>query len=445
MNRPISRGQQALHARIAEAREKIADLEKQQRAIDNELEGMAAQRQRYQLLEQVCASLDALDQAGAASLFWGERAQGAEAHVGRARDAISSFSEKIAAVEQSHKKLQDRLQAELETIGLLTAEIEELEEEKERQENEFVVHREVTIGYRPMVMPWQGQPEDERRLRKAVFIALLVVFVFAFVTKVWKFPPRDQQEVVEIPKQLVKLVQAERPKPPPPEQKPEQKEEARKDPAKATPQEKQQARAKAEKSGVLAFKSGFADLIQDSVSLKLGADANISTSGQKAVGNSATRSLVTAQGQTAGSGGIRTASLSRDVGGTGSRISGVTFTRVESGVAGMKEADRPLTQGPGPSRTDEEIQIVFDRYKAALYRIYQRELRNDPTLRGKMVLKITIEPNGSVSACVIQSSDLASAALKNEVVDRVKKFNFGAKDGVPRIAILYPIDFLPAS
>jgi hypothetical protein len=26
----------------------------------------------------------------------------------------------------------------------------------------------------------------------------------------------------------------------------------------------------------------------------------------------------------------------------------------------------------------------------------------------------------------------------------VKKFNFGAKDGVPRVSILYPIDFLPA-
>jgi len=27
----------------------------------------------------------------------------------------------------------------------------------------------------------------------------------------------------------------------------------------------------------------------------------------------------------------------------------------------------------------------------------------------------------------------------------VKKFNFGAKEGVPAITILYPIDFLPAT
>src|SRR5690606_26123174 len=97
------------------------------------------------------------------------------------------------------------------------------------------------------------------------------------------------------------------------------------------------------------------------------------------------------------------------------------------------------------SRTDEEIQIVFDRYKAALYRIYNRELRRDPTLRGKMVLRITIEPDGTVSACTVESTDMNSPTLVSEIVDRVKRFNFGPKEGVPALTILYPIDFLPAS
>ena len=42
-------------------------------------------------------------------------------------------------------------------------------------------------------------------------------------------------------------------------------------------------------------------------------------------------------------------------------------------------------------------------------------------------------------------TDLASPVRATEVVERVKKFNFGPKDGVPKITILYPIDFLPAS
>ena len=62
-----------------------------------------------------------------------------------------------------------------------------------------------------------------------------------------------------------------------------------------------------------------------------------------------------------------------------------------------------------------------------------------------MILRITIEPDGEVSACKIESTDLASAVLSTEIVERVRKFNFGVKDGVPKITILYPIDFLPAA
>ena len=117
---------------------------------------------------------------------------------------------------------------------------------------------------------------------------------------------------------------------------------------------------------------------------------------------------------------------------------------MESTIADIEESGRPLSDGPGPGRTDEEIQIVFDRYKAALYRIYNRELRNDPTLRGKILLRINIETDGAVSLCNVESTDLASAGLVSKIVERVKRFNFGPKDGVPTITILYPIDFLPA-
>jgi hypothetical protein len=118
---------------------------------------------------------------------------------------------------------------------------------------------------------------------------------------------------------------------------------------------------------------------------------------------------------------------------------------VQSSTGAAAADARPLSQSAAPSRTDEEIQIVFDRYKAALYRIYNRELRNDPSLKGKMVLRLTIEPDGRVSACAVRSTDLPSAALSADVVERVLKFDFGAKAGVPSITITYPIDFLPAA
>ena len=117
---------------------------------------------------------------------------------------------------------------------------------------------------------------------------------------------------------------------------------------------------------------------------------------------------------------------------------------LQASIADLEETGRPLSDGPGPGRTDEEIQIVFDRYKATLYRIYNRELRKDPTLRGKILLRISIETNGSISLCKVESTDLASPELVAKIVARIKRFNFGAKEGVPVVTILYPIGFLPA-
>jgi hypothetical protein len=148
------------------------------------------------------------------------------------------------------------------------------------------------------------------------------------------------------------------------------------------------------------------------------------------------------------SGGINLAALSRDVGGGGGgggQIAGVQLTRATSTIGGSGGQDRPLSNGAGAGRTDEEIQIVFDRHKAALYRLYNRELRRDPTLQGQMVLRIRIEPDGSVSLCELQGTDMNAPNLSSQVLARVRTFDFGAKEDIPAVTILYPIDFLPAT
>ena len=120
--------------------------------------------------------------------------------------------------------------------------------------------------------------------------------------------------------------------------------------------------------------------------------------------------------------------------------------RAVSAIAPITGADRPKARsGPGAARTDEEIQIVFDRYKASFYRLYNRELRNNPALKGQMVLRLTIEPDGSVSMCALQSTDMDAPDLATQVVSRVRTINFGAKEGVQAVTIVYPIDFLPAA
>jgi hypothetical protein len=59
-------------------------------------------------------------------------------------------------------------------------------------------------------------------------------------------------------------------------------------------------------------------------------------------------------------------------------------------------------------------------------------------------MRISIEPDGAVSLCKVESTELASSELVDKIVGRIRRFNFGPKEGVKKMTILYPIDFLPA-
>lgn len=314
-------------------------------------------------------------------------------------------------------------------------------EELEASNDDFVVLREVPLKpYQPMIMPWSNQAEDEKRYRKITLLVLLCSILFGYIAFVWVLPIPDRNQVVEIPERLTKFIKKQKPKPKP-KQKVKQVEELQKDKKKPTEAEKKEVRKKIQSTGVLAFKNNFADLLDDVSETKLGAQANLTNRASSA---RVQRSIITAN-SSASSGGINSAALSRDVNNGDKNLSAVGFSRVDSAIGTAIADDRPLSSGPGPSRTDEEIQIVFDRYKATLYRIYNRQLRVDPSLQGKIVLRMTIEPDGSVSLCKVESTDMDSTELSGKIVARVKLFNFGAKPDVPKVTILYPIDFLPAS
>jgi hypothetical protein len=204
-------------------------------------------------------------------------------------------------------------------------------------------------------------------------------------------------------------------------------------------------REQVKSKGILAFRDSFASSASLRPTAQLGSQARVSSAGENSVGRPQ-RSMVTTSAP-GSSGGINLASISRDVGGGGQGIGGVEVSRVASSIGGGGGASGRPTSGGGAyaGRTDEEIQIVFDRYKSALYRLYNRELRKDPTLRGQLVLRMTIQPDGSVSFCQLQSSDMEAPALAQQVVDRVLTFDFGAKEDIVAMTIIYPIDFLPSA
>jgi outer membrane biosynthesis protein TonB len=432
-----------LSAQIEQTRKKQGVLEGELRAVDAELETFSADRQRFDALRDVYNALDKLGKLKAGELFW-EDVQNAPGHLERVRSRVAQFEGEISGVLQKQASLRRQINGCLDELDLFNEEVRDVYACEERRQEEYAVEREISS------YPYQLtiRAESEQRFRKALRTALLVCFLFSLVILLWKLPPSTRPAVAVVPERLVSMLKKEPPKPEPPrpkEEKPDQEkkpEKAKEDRPKPTTVEKEAARQKAESSGVLAFKEAFKDLMAETPAAQLGSEARLNN--QSATGQArSSRSLIAMQSAGGSGGSVANAAVSRNVGGSGSGIGGVGFTRVQSAVAGLTEGARPLSSGPGPSRTDEEIQIVFDKYKATLYRIYNTELRKNPTLRGKIILRITIESGGEVSACTVQSSELTSPTLVEQIVERVKKFNFGAKEKVSKTTILYPIDFLP--
>ncbi|MDO8988389.1 MAG: AgmX/PglI C-terminal domain-containing protein [Sideroxyarcus sp.] len=447
----ISREQQALLDDIAERKKSLQLLQDKLDAIDQQFQSLAGQRQQFQLLENISQALSELEDLGGGNLFWGMLADKMvrSQQLQQVQEQIGGFRKQVAEVEKQKEPLYHEYRQLEGIIGDLYEDLEEQREKEELTKFDYPITRQARpLPFRPMVMPWSRNGEDERRFRKVFALVFLFVLCFNTLITFWTLPEVDANKPVDIPENLVRLVKKETPKPLEnrPEEKPRETSEEKPADNAPKPTETATARKKAESSGVLAFKESFSDLLGDESEAKLGSAARINTQGAKASGSS-NRNLVIAQASS-GSSGINTSGLSRQVGagGGGNKLGGVGFSRVTSNIgSGGGSDDRPLSDGPGPSRTDEEIQIVFDRYKAALYRIYNRELRTNPLLKGKIMLRISIKPDGTVSLCKLESSDMDAPALIKEVLDRVERFNFGAKAGVPTTTILYPIDFLPAT
>jgi periplasmic protein TonB len=94
-------------------------------------------------------------------------------------------------------------------------------------------------------------------------------------------------------------------------------------------------------------------------------------------------------------------------------------------------------------RSIEEIRLVFERHKGAIYAIYNRALRDEPGLQGKVVLELRIAPGGDVTEVRVVSTELNAAELERKLLARVKQFDFGAKE-VEVMVVSWPVDFLPS-
>jgi outer membrane biosynthesis protein TonB len=361
----------------------------------------------------------------------------------------------------------------------------------------------LAVSFREHNLPWAPTPDDEARFRRILGRVLGLCLLLALVVP-WLPHPEQPHEVAQpLPAPMAKLLLEHEPPPPPPVLKPvpeqptpakdENPPEKQRVVPKPQPQPKPKAaqvpearqpkpglppgealdlaRRKASGVGLLAMKDELQEMhsapvaVQINTNIKPGPGVGTSTGPGVGAGNEPgipVRNLITSNA-TNGSGGINTAGYSRNTGGGG--LAGRGTTLIEGvagggGGGGPGGGGRPGAHGNGTggsggvggavrsagsgkgSRSLEDLRIVFDRNKGAIYAIYNRALREDPTLQGRVVFSLKIAPSGEVTECHVVSSELHSPELENKLVARVKLFDFGAKDVNP-MQTTFPLDFLP--
>ncbi len=313
-----------------------------------------------------------------------------------------------------------------------------------------------TIFYHAPDLPWSPSPRDQQRFRRILAVVCALALLFSVVIPLLPVPETLKDLTPEVPPRYARLLM-ERQKPPPapipevkkkPAPKPERPQPKAEKPRPKThkpapkPSAKSPAaaRKKAARSGLLAFSNELAALRDHSaVASVRGQSVKKSTAGKAPRPQ---RAIITRRA-TRTSGGIDTARLSRDTGKTQLATVHQT-TQLHSSLARIEQRPRKGQTGDAglPRRNDEDIQRVFDRNKGKLYALYNRALRRDSTLQGKVVLRLTITPDGKVSACEIISSELNNPRLERRLVARIKMFDFGARE-VAVTRVTYPIDFFP--
>jgi periplasmic protein TonB len=299
--------------------------------------------------------------------------------------------------------------------------------------------------YREYELPWEGDPETSARFRKILRVLLILFVLFGILFPLLPTPKRTASET-EVPQRLARVMIEEKPKPPPPPP-PKVEEKPKIEPEKKIPvtppvDRKQVAHEKAQKQ-LNQFKDELADLREQMDLKPLEQTKNLT--GAVGADSHAERSMITSK-VGAGSGGITSANSSRGFGTGAGSLTGHDTTAVTSQIArGGLDARGPTRTGNSgkAARSREEIELVFDRNKGAIYALYSRELREKPELQGKLVLQFTISPAGDVTDCKVVSSELNDPDLEKKIVARVKLFRFEAKD-VEQITTTKPIDFFPA-
>jgi len=292
-------------------------------------------------------------------------------------------------------------------------------------------------------LPWVESAND-RRFKRIAIIFLLIATVLSAIVPFLPTVEPVQKDLKSVSPRLAKLLLEKKKQPPPPpvkkvEKKKKAKKKLKKKPEKKKKTKKQKdAAKKAASTGLVAMRNELEDLREsfdfaefNDEPLKKSKDISKETFDRNIISSKAKQD----------SGGIKTSKLTRSTG--GSKLATRSTTQVKSSLGNSTKKIVKRNSSGQIIRPEQEIEQVFQKNKGAIFSIYNRALRKDPSLQGKVILELTIAPNGKVTKCRIISSELNNAKLERKLIARVKLFKFKASNA-QQVVVKYPIDFLPS-
>ena len=307
-------------------------------------------------------------------------------------------------------------------------------------------------------LPWTASHPEDRRFRRILLLVLVVCFVIGGIVPKISVPLIEQEPAEELPPRLVRIIEdrsvtavaqptapraatpqpvARKPADPQPRKAPQA-------PPAVAPEPVPTPRQKAAQAGVLAMSDALVEL--RGISPKASKIDSQATAVVGSVAEKTHKPSALAADITRGSTGIDSGVAHQAV--LGAR--GLPGKKTSSAPAFISGTGTSPGSGPatlprpsGLARSQEEIQEILDRNKSAMYAIYNRELRQDPTLQGKLIIKITIAASGRVTRCTIIDSELEAASLEKQLIRLVKRIDFGNKPGVPVVTTKVPVEFFP--
>lgn len=204
---------------------------------------------------------------------------------------------------------------------------------------------------------------------------------------------------------------------------------------------KEQNRAVAMNTGILKAMKGGGRFADNVVSTD---EINSAISAPSVKGSGVTKAQASARNRVKGSAGIGNVSEAlpmKQAGGlSGRRGDGSLGSR----LSGKGDSTGGGGRGSPATRSQGSVKEVLTSHRGSLDFIYRKALRDNPGLKGMVIIEFTIAPSGEIISTRIVSSTVNDQAFEQQILKRIQTWKFPPFPESSTTVIKYPLEFEPA-